>query len=91
MNNRVEIFEGSDQLLVCAQCGQEFIFEAGEQRFFLSKGLAPPKRCKACRDRRRATIVSAPVPFRNDFNHDGGYRESNTDGGIRGLHQHFEK
>ena len=44
-----------DQVVQCRDCGQEFVFTAGEQAFFQQKGfLAPPKRCKSCRDRKKA-------------------------------------
>ena len=33
-----------DKTLVCKECGQEFVFTAGEQE---------PQRCKACRDARK--------------------------------------
>lgn len=39
-----------DKTLVCRECGKEFVFTAGEQEFYASKGLTnDPKRCKACR------------------------------------------
>ena len=39
-----------DKTLVCKDCGNEFIFTAGEQEFYAEKGLTnEPKRCKACR------------------------------------------
>ena len=50
-------FEGDyqDQMVVCKECSQEFVFTAGEQAFFAEKGFAaPPKRCKSCRDRKKA-------------------------------------
>jgi CxxC-x17-CxxC domain-containing protein len=43
-----------DKTLVCADCGQEFIFTAGEQGFYLEKGLLnEPRRCPTCRANRR--------------------------------------
>lgn len=40
----------NDQQLTCADCGQDFVWTAGEQEFFHEKGFAnPPKRCKDCR------------------------------------------
>jgi len=48
----------TEKKLICADCGQEFIFTEGEQRYFWSKGLAEPKRCKPCRVIRRRSIVS---------------------------------
>lgn len=44
-----------DKTIVCKDCGQEFIFTAGEQEFFAEKGFDnEPQRCKACRDARKA-------------------------------------
>ncbi|MBI2860260.1 MAG: zinc-ribbon domain containing protein [Chloroflexi bacterium] len=44
----------TDKTLVCADCGQEFIFTAGEQEFYSSRGLMnEPKRCPECRSTRR--------------------------------------
>ena len=40
-----------DKQLKCADCGSVFIFVAGEQFFFWSKGLATRKRCLRCRQR----------------------------------------
>ena len=48
----------TEKTLICADCGQEFIFTEGEQRYFWSKGLAEPKRCKPCRVIRRRSITS---------------------------------
>ena len=39
-----------DKTLVCKDCGNEFVFTAGEQEFYAEKGFVnEPKRCKACR------------------------------------------
>lgn len=39
-----------DRTLVCRTCGENFIFSAGEQRFFAEKGLTnEPLRCATCR------------------------------------------
>lgn len=44
-----------DKTLQCADCGADFIFSAGEQEFFASKGFTNvPRRCPACRQNRRA-------------------------------------
>ena len=41
-----------DKTLVCKECGNEFVFTAGEQEFYAEKGFVnEPQRCKACRDR----------------------------------------
>ena len=46
-----------DKFLICADCGEKFLFDAGEQAFFWSKGLSEPRRCKPCRQKRKATLV----------------------------------
>jgi len=48
----------TDRTLTCADCGQDFIFTEGEQRYFWSKGLSEPKRCKPCRMLRRRSLIS---------------------------------
>jgi len=46
---------GEDQRIKCVDCGEEFIFTAGEQAFYREKGLTnAPTRCKACREKRKA-------------------------------------
>ena len=43
-----------DKTLVCKDCGNEFVFTAGEQEFYAEKGFVnEPKRCKACRDAKK--------------------------------------
>ena len=49
-----------DKKLVCKDCGQEFIFTAGEQEFYAEKGFQnEPQRCKACRDAKKAAVKGA--------------------------------
>ncbi|HHI30477.1 cytochrome C551 [Methanosarcinales archaeon ex4572_44] len=43
-----------DRTLVCKDCGEEFVFTAGEQEFFEEKGFDDPQRCKECRERRKS-------------------------------------
>jgi CxxC-x17-CxxC domain-containing protein len=44
-----------DKTLVCKDCGQEFVFTAGEQEFYATKGFQnEPLRCKECRDLRKS-------------------------------------
>jgi CxxC-x17-CxxC domain-containing protein len=39
-----------DRTLTCRDCGEPFVFSAGEQEFFASKGLTnDPQRCPSCR------------------------------------------
>jgi CxxC-x17-CxxC domain-containing protein len=39
-----------DKTLTCVDCGQQFVFTAGEQEFYAQKGfMNEPKRCKSCK------------------------------------------
>ena len=43
-----------DKNLVCKECGNEFVFTAGEQAFYAERGFQnEPQRCKNCRDARK--------------------------------------
>ena len=43
-----------DKILVCKDCGAEFVFTAGEQEFYAERGFQnEPQRCKPCRDARK--------------------------------------
>lgn len=43
-----------DITIVCKDCGQEFVWTVGEQKFFKEKGLENrPVRCKDCRNKKR--------------------------------------
>lgn len=58
----VQSSEFHDENLKCVDCGQSFLWTAGEQIFFHDKGLKnPPKRCKACKQAKndRLAAVSA--------------------------------
>lgn len=46
-----------DKKIICKDCGKEFIFTVGEQKFFESKGFTAPARCKECREKRKAEIA----------------------------------
>ena len=44
-----------DKTLMCKECGQEFVFTAGEQEFYAPRGFEnEPQRCKTCRDNRKS-------------------------------------
>ena len=80
-----------DKTLVCKDCGNEFVFTAGEQEFYASRGFEnEPQRCKACRDARKnagrgtremftAVCAScgkeARVPFKPREDRPGGHKE----------------
>lgn len=63
----IDIINFKDKYLTCQDCGNTFSFEPGEQAFYLSKGLAEPKRCRTCRQRRKTTLV---IDSSKGMNHD---------------------
>jgi len=45
----------SDEILSCVECSADFVFSAGEQEFFATKGFQnKPNRCPTCRAARKA-------------------------------------
>jgi CxxC-x17-CxxC domain-containing protein len=54
-----------DRTLTCRDCGESFVFSAGEQTFFASKGLQnDPQRCSSCRAAaKRVRSVGGPREF----------------------------
>lgn len=39
--------------IVCCDCGEKFFFTGGEQRYYEERKLSEPKRCPACRQKRK--------------------------------------
>jgi CxxC-x17-CxxC domain-containing protein len=58
-----------DKSLTCVECGQPFVFTAGEQEFYAQKGFTnEPKRCKPCKGQRKAaTGVAAAGVARQEY------------------------
>ena len=53
-----------DKTLVCKDCGNEFVFSAGEQEFYAEKGFEiEPQRCKECRDNRKNTLKQSRIMY----------------------------
>lgn len=55
----IQISQGGSKMqditLVCKDCGNEFVWTAGEQEFYQQKGLVnQPVRCPECRKKRKA-------------------------------------
>lgn len=45
-----------DQTLICIGCQDEFVFTERDQEFYAEQDppYTPPKRCKTCRDKKKA-------------------------------------
>ena len=53
-----------DRTLTCRDCGDEFIFSGGEQRFFAEKGLTnEPQRCASCRVVAKRARMGGPKEY----------------------------
>ncbi len=53
-----------DKTLKCKDCGNDFVFTAGEQEFYAEKGFQnEPQRCKECRDARKNAAKGAREMF----------------------------
>lgn len=49
----------ADKTLTCRDCGASFVFTAGEQEFYASKGFVnEPTRCPSCRQARKSAMSS---------------------------------
>ena len=48
----------SDVGLVCGDCGQGFVWTAGEQLFYEEKNFKAPRRCLPCREQQRAHTIA---------------------------------
>lgn len=52
-----------DRTLTCRDCAEPFVFTAGEQAFFASKGLVhDPARCPSCRAAAKRARMSTDAP-----------------------------
>lgn len=51
------MYEFEDKSIACKECGEDFLFSAGEQEFYAEHGFEnEPHRCKPCRDARKKAI-----------------------------------
>ncbi|MFV0250183.1 MAG: zinc-ribbon domain-containing protein [Bacilli bacterium] len=67
--------EFQDKVITCKDCGNEFTFEAGQQRHFHSLGFTnEPVRCPKCRDARKDSRRNSQrrdnFGGRNNFNNE---------------------
>ena len=62
-----------DKTLVCRDCGQDFVFTAGEQEFYQQRGLTnEPGRCADCRHARKAQQGGGSYSSGNSYGGGGG-------------------
>jgi len=62
------VYEYKDKVIKCVDCGEDFVFTAGEQLFFADKGLKnDPKRCKSCKGKKNERIAANMASFGQAF------------------------
>ena len=75
MENQRSLALYTDERLTCTDCGTEFVFSAGEQEFFASKGFQnKPNRCPDCRSARKAARASGGPGGGGGMSYGGGPR-----------------
>jgi hypothetical protein len=55
-----------DKQILCADCGRTFLLTTSEQEFYQERGMNEPKRCKDCRQARKAERQSGGHGHRQD-------------------------
>jgi len=63
----------ADKTITCRDCGMDFVFTAGEQEFYASKGFVnEPTRCPSCRQARKNAMSSGGSSMRDVAPRSGG-------------------
>ena len=63
-----------DKTLTCRDCGQEFVWTAGEQEYYAQKGFAnEPRRCPDCRRARKSQQGGGGYASGGGYGGGGGY------------------
>ncbi len=76
----------ADQVITCADCGQEFVFTESEQAFYADRGFTTPRRCAACRAAKKAARGDSGGGSYGGSSYGGG---SSSYGGSRGPREMF--
>jgi CxxC-x17-CxxC domain-containing protein len=89
----------TDKTLVCADCGQEFLFTASEQEFYAARQFSEPRRCGSCRAIRKAQRGGDSAGYSasgggygngGGYGSRGGYGGGGGYGGSRGPREMFD-
>ncbi len=81
----------NDQVITCADCGQEFVFTASEASFYADRGFSTPRRCPACRAAKKAARGSQGGGSYEGGSYGGASYggSSSYGGGSRGAREMF--
>jgi CxxC-x17-CxxC domain-containing protein len=82
----------ADKVLACRDCGNQFVFSAGEQEFYGTRGFTEPTRCPECRAARKAARDggSSYSDSGSRGGYGGGSRESFGGGRSQGVRQMYK-
>lgn len=83
--------KAGDKLLVCEDCGNQFVFDAGEQIFFKEKGFSEPKRCPTCRKQVRRRMRRRGRGGRGRGNGEGAAPQQQQKGGNGGSNHNNQQ
>ena len=73
-----------DRTLTCRDCGQQFVFTAGEQAFYQERGFSDPQRCPSCRQARKAQRNTGGGGYDSGGYGGGGYSSGGYSSGGYG-------
>ncbi len=81
----------ADKILTCRDCGQQFVFTAGEQEFYAEKGFTnQPSRCPSCRSARKSQRDGGGSSYSSSYSTGNGgygnYAAPRQDRGERTMH-----
>lgn len=71
--------------IVCKDCGKEFELKDSEISFYKSKGLELPKRCKACRDKKKSGAAATGAGHISNTGANSGIGNGNSGAGSSGA------
>lgn len=73
-----------DKKMICKDCGQEFLFTEGEQKFYIEKGFDnEPQRCQSCRKAKKDRRGDGDGRGARSGGGGGGQRKGGGSGGQR--------
>jgi len=77
-----------DKTLQCRDCGQDFVFTAGEQEYYAQKGFTnEPRRCPSCRQARKAQQGGSGYSSGGGYGGGSSYGGGNSYGGGGGSYE----
>jgi CxxC-x17-CxxC domain-containing protein len=75
----------ADQVITCADCGQDFVFSESEQAFYADRGFSVPRRCGSCRAAKKAARTASG----DSYGGGSSYGGSSSYGAPRGPREMF--